>query len=190
MRTRRRILAVFRTESPVEQAVNALHDRGLGDRRLTRWELAPGHYLMEDEADPERTFKMRIRLVLGGIAGAAVGVALVFVALGWSATPGALIVGALGGILMGLVVGGIVASGEVPMDDDEDRWLAVTDNAHGHVIEVQPTTTTPPHTAHAVLRTHGAAGFLQPDSARGPVEVGVHDESHGVPASAELSRRG
>lgn len=178
MPTRRPILAVFRAETAAEQAVEALQDRGLAGRHVTRWDLAPGRYLMEDEANPERTFRMRIELVLGAIAGAAVGVALVLVALGGSATPGALIVGALGGTLMGLVVGGILASGEIPMDDDEDRWLVVTDVKHGHVIDVRPTVTAPPHTVHAVLRTHGARGFLQPDDAPEPVDVGVHHEGN------------
>jgi hypothetical protein len=176
MPTRRRILAVFRSEAAAERAAEALRDRGFAGRHLIRWDLAPGSYLMEDETDPERTFKMRIELVLGGIVGAAVGVALVLVALGGSATPGALIVGAIGGILMGLVAGGVIASGEIPMDDDEDRWLVVTDVTHGHVIDVRPTATTPPRTVHAVLRTHGARGFLQPEAAPEPVGIGIHDK--------------
>lgn len=158
----RPVIAVFRPEKAAAEAAGALRELGFDGGSLSRRELAPGRHLMEDEADPERTFRMRSELVLGGAVGMLVGVAIVVLALWGSATALALFAGALGGVLAGMVVGGVLASGEVPMDDDEDRWLTVTGTEHGYVVEAQVTGPIPLHMVHAVLRENGATAFLMP----------------------------
>lgn len=170
MSSRQRILAAFPSDTAAAEAADALLLRGLTEQRVTRWELAPGRYLMEDAANPELKRKIRVGFALGGLAGAIAGVALVLVALSSSVTPGTLLVGGLSGVLMGLVVGGVVASNRVPIGDNEDEWFTVSDDEHGYVIEARSTSSMPPHTIHAVLREYGAEAFLLPDTTPDKVE--------------------
>lgn len=155
------VSAVFDATDSATEAVKELRRHGFDDQHLRTVELRPGRYLLEDELTPDTGYHLRVELVAGALIGGVVGAGLVWFALRPDVAPSALLVGVLFGVLLGVLLAGLFAAvREVPMDDDEDRWLDVRPGDVEVLVEVHVPGPITVHTVRQILAGHGARGFL------------------------------
>ncbi|HEX2027009.1 MAG TPA: hypothetical protein VHF25_03315 [Nitriliruptorales bacterium] len=155
------VSAIFDAAERATDAVEDLRRHGFDDQHLRSVELRPGRYLLEDELTPDTGYHLRVELVMGALIGGVIGAGLVWFALRPDVAPLALLVGVLFGILFGTLLAGVFAAvREVPMDDDEDRWLDVRPGEAEVLVEVQVPGPITVHTVRQILAGHGARGFL------------------------------